>query len=427
MLIGIDASRANRKYKSGTEWYSYHLIKNLAHQDSQNQYILYTDRPLERGLVELDNLNISSPGREGSYKLDKKGYQHVRSPYNNFQAKVLRWPFKYFWTLGRLSLEMLFGDKPDVLFIPAHGLPYFHPRKTITTIHDIAFTKARRVYRSEELGAENKSLRRLINFFVSLFTLGKYSATSLDYLRWTTKFSLRRAKKIITVSQFTKQEILEHYRCKPEKIDVIYNGYNSHTYRPINNMEKIQAKLNKYGLKMPYILYVGRLEKKKNIPALVEAFGAAKMENKDFSFKLVLVGGADFGYDEIKCLIEEYNLNSEVMLPGWIKEADLPYIYNGANSFIFPSQEEGFGMPVLQALGCGIPVAASYITPLREVAGNAAIYFDPYDVDSIARAMQKVAMDGELRDKLRMKGKDRAKNFGWEKTAKRTLEGINKL
>ena len=426
MLIGIDASRANRKHKSGTEWYSYHLIKNLAHQDSQNRYILYTDRPLERGLVELDNLNISSPGK-GDHKVDKKGYQQVRSPYNNFQAKVLRWPFKYFWTLGRLSLEMLFGDKPDVLFVPAHGLPYFHPKKTITTIHDVAFKRAGRLYRSEELGAENKRLRRLVNFFVTLFTLGKYNATSLDYLNWTTKFSLRRAEKVITVSQFTKQELLEHYKTRSDKIAVIYNGYNFHTYRSINNTEKVKAKLDKYGLETPYILYVGRLEKKKNIPALIEAFGAAKMENKDFSFKLVLVGGADFGYDEIKCLVEEYNLDAEVIMPGWIKEADLPYIYNGANSFVFPSRQEGFGIPVLQALGCGIPVAASYITPLREVAGDAAIYFDPYDVDSMARTIQRVAMDERLREELSGKGRERAKKFSWEKTAKRTLEEINKL
>jgi glycosyltransferase involved in cell wall biosynthesis len=427
MLIGIDASRANREHKSGTEWYSYHLIKQLAHLDPKNRYILYTDKPLQRGLSDLDNLNISSPGKEENIQVDKKGYQAIRSPYDNFTAKVLEWPFSYFWTLGRLSWEMLFGKKPDILFIPAHSLPYFHPKNTIVTIHDVAFKKAEKLYRVSELGAESKRGKRLVNFFVTLFTLGKYSATSLDYLNWSTKFSLRRAKKVITVSKFSKQEILENYKCAPDKIKVIHNGYNSELYRKINNKEKIDQKLDKYGLRSPYILYVGRLERKKNVPALVEAFGIAKMENRDFSYKLVLVGDADYGYDEIKCLIEEYNLNDEVLMPGWVKEADLPYIYNGAIAFVFPSRHEGFGIPVLQALACGVPVAASYITPLREVGGDGALYFDPCDTDSISGALQKITMDKNLREELVAKGYDRVKSFSWKRTAEETLKEIDNL
>jgi glycosyltransferase involved in cell wall biosynthesis len=322
---------------------------------------------------------------------------------------------------------MLFGKKPDILFVPAHGLPYFHPKKTIATIHDVAFKKAGKLYRMSELGSESKRGKRVVNFFVTLFTLGKYNATSLDYLNWSTSFSLKRAKKIITVSKFSKQEILENYKCDPDKIKVIYNGYNGNIYKKIRNKEKISEKLEKYGLSSPYILYVGRLEKKKNIPALVEAFGVAKMENKDFSCKLVLVGAADYGYDEIKCLIEEYNLNSEVFTPGWIKESDLPYIYNGATAFVFPSRHEGFGIPVLQALACGVPVAASYITPLREVGGDAALYFDPNDIESMAGALQKVVMDKNLREELISRGFDRVKGFSWRKTAEETLKEINNI
>ncbi|MFW5888241.1 MAG: glycosyltransferase family 4 protein [Patescibacteria group bacterium] len=429
MLIGIDASRANRKYKSGTEWYSYYLIKQLAWLDSKNQYILYTDKPLQKELADLgdSNTSFSRSAEEQAGRIDKKGYQTVKSPYNNFTAKVLEWPFTYFWTLGRLSWEMLFGKKPDILFVPAHGLPYFHPKRSIVTIHDVAFRKAKKLYRVSDIGAESKGGKRLINFFVTLFTLGKYGATSLDYLNWSTTFSLRRAKKIITVSKFSKQEILENYKCDPDKIKVIYNGYNNNIYRKINNKQKIERKLDKYGLSSPYILYVGRLERKKNIPALVEAFGIAKMENKDFSCKLVLVGAADYGYDEIKCLIEEYSLNSKVLMPGWIEERDMPYIYNGATAFVFPSRHEGFGIPVLQSLACGVPVAASYITPLREVGGDAALYFDPYDVESISGSLQKITMNKQLREKLIAKGYDRVKYFSWKKTAEKTLKEINDL
>ena len=118
MVIGIDASRANKKFKTGTEWYSYYLIINLIKLDSENKYILYSDQPLSSSFL---------------FDLDLEKNTHVR-------VKVLKWPSKYLWTLGRMSLEMIFC-RPDVLFVPAHVLPFFSPKKTINTIHDVAFLK----------------------------------------------------------------------------------------------------------------------------------------------------------------------------------------------------------------------------------------------------------------------------------------------
>lgn len=426
MLIGIDASRANRSHKSGTEWYSYYLIKHLAHLDSRNQYILYTDTPLQGGLVNLEDLDITSPKRVDDIQYDKDGYQMIKSPHNNFKAKVLNWPFTYFWTLGRLSLEMLF-HKPGILFVPAHGIPYFSPKKTINTIHDVGFERNRFLYQIDHIGSDYRRRRRLINLLVTLFTLGKYSATTLDYLSWSVRFSLKRAQKIITVSGFSKQELLDVYNCQDDKVEVVYNGYNKKLYRQITDKEKIERRLAKYGIERPYILYVGRIEKKKNVQALIEGFGKARLENPDFNYNLVLIGDAGFGYDEVKYTINEYNLDSVVCSPGWAKEEDLPYIYNGAESFVFPSKYEGFGIPLLQAFGCGVPVAASYITPLREVGGDAALYFDPYDPDSIARILIKINCGRELRKELISKGLERSHNFSWRKTAKETLDVINKL
>jgi glycosyltransferase involved in cell wall biosynthesis len=198
-------------------------------------------------------------------------------------------------------------------------------------------------------------------------------------------------------------------------------------YRKIDDKQKIRYRVDKYGLRQPYILYVGRLEKKKNIHSLIEGFGKARMENENFNYNLVLIGDAGFGFDEIKYTMNEYNLDSVVCMPGWAKEADLPYIYNGAESFVFPSKYEGFGIPMLQAFGCGVPVAASYITSLREVGGDAALYFDPNDADSIARTLLKISFDQELRKELAEKGLARSRNFSWEKTAAETLKVINSL
>ena len=134
MLIGIDASRANRSHRTGTEWYSYYLIRWLAKLDADNQYILFTDKPLVGGLLDLTTKQYNGSDykcRQDRADYDKEGYQIIKSPFNNFRAKILNWPFLYFWTQGRLSLEMIL-NKVDILFIPAHTLPIIHPKSRIS-------------------------------------------------------------------------------------------------------------------------------------------------------------------------------------------------------------------------------------------------------------------------------------------------------
>ncbi len=425
MIIGIDASRANVKQKTGTEWYSYYLIKYLAQIDSENEYILYTDKPLEGGLSNLSNFNESVLFSEPLF--DKNGYQVINSPHDNFKAKVLRWPFLSLWTLGRFSLEMLFRS-PNVLFIPAHTVPFFHPKKTITTIHDVAFMRKEKIYQSN-IGPNSKKTwtRGVINFFVRLITLKKYQLNNLDYLKWSTKQALQAAKKIITVSNFTKKEILDIYQAKEDKLVVIHNGYNNKLYRKINDKEKIKEVLEKYGTFDKYFLYVGRLEKKKNTAALVEAFAVLRENNSEIKHKLILIGCAGFCYDEVKYIIKENNIESEVILLGWVPEVDLPYFFNGAEAFVFPTLYEGFGIPVIQALACGVPVLASDIEVLREISDNKALFFDPYSKDEIIKALCTIIKDEDLREKLSQEGLERAKHFSWEKCARETYEQIKSL
>lgn len=406
MVIGIDASRANRKQKTGTEWYSFYLIANLARLDQKNKYLLYlnTTPSLELQAVIRDN--------------------------PNFSCKILNWPFFSFWTLGRLSLEMIF-NRPDVLFIPAHTLPLFFPRKTVNTIHDIAFVREQNLYLSEKVKTSVYGSRPLINFIVKLLTRGKYRADSLDYLYWSTTYALRRAKKIITVSEFTKREILSLYpKTREEKIAVVHNGYNKQLYQPLNSssdQEKIKTVLDKYGLEAPYYLYVGRLEKKKNTPALIEALSLVRENNPEIKEKLLLIGNASFGYDEAKYVIEEYDLNNEVFMPGWVAEDDLPYIFNGASAFIFPTKHEGFGIPVLQSLACGLPTAVSDLPVLREIAGDSVLYFNQNNSRAIAEAMIKIIKDETLRQSLKQAGLKQVEKFSWEKCAAETLKVLENL
>jgi glycosyltransferase involved in cell wall biosynthesis len=397
MKIGIDASRANRLMRTGTEWYSFHLIKELAKIDKKNIYILYLDKE------PVDDLREAIK--------DKK----------NFRFKLLKWPWSQFWTLGRLSLEMLFFS-PNVLFVPAHGLPFFCPQKTITTVHDVAFLHESVLYRRQ------KSNSKIINFLAKLFTIGKHKADSLDYLNWSTKRSLRKAKKIIAVSNFTKSEILKHYsEVKKEKIKVIHNGYDNTKYKVISNEDKKVEILNKYGINFPYFLYVGRLEKKKNTPNLLEAFSILKEDYPNWPIYLSLIGSASYGFDEVKYVIEDYNLSPYINIPGWIEEEDMAGIYNSALAFIFPTRHEGFGIPVIEAMASGVPTAVSNLTVLKEVSDDASLFFDYKSPREIADAMIKLYKDEDLRKDLIKKGLKRVNNFSWEKTAHNTKDLIESL
>ncbi len=403
MIIGIDASRANRQRKTGTEWYSFFLIKNLAIIDKTNKYWLYLNTAPTAELAEVIKDNP------------------------NFIFKYLNWPLYSFWTLGRLSLEMIIR-RPDVLFVPAHTLPLFSPRKTINTIHDIAFVREQNLYFSEKVKTRIVGSRRLVSFLVKVVTLGKYRSDSVDYLYWSTAFALQHAKKIITVSDFTKAEILSLYpKTKKQKISVVHNGYNNDIFKLIKDPEKTKKILEKYNLKQPFFLYVGRLEKKKNTPALIESLALLREDYPDIKENLVLIGNASFGFDEVKYVIEEFDLNNDVQIPGWVSEADLPYIYNAATAFVFPTKHEGFGIPILESLACGLPTIASDLPVLREVAGDAVYYFDQNDKHSIAEAMAKIVIDQDLRDSLITKGLAQSAKFSWRKCAEETLREIENL
>ena len=405
MIIGIDASRANLAHKTGTEWYSFYLIKNLAEIDSHNTYWLYVNQAPRPELLAI----VAS--------------------HTNVSIKWLKsiFPFNSFWTLGRLSWEMIWR-RPDLLFVPAHALPLVCPRKTINTIHDLAFWKENDLYRPLFLKSNHHGSRHLINLIVKILTRGRYQANSVDYLYWSTNFALKHARKIIAVSQYTKKDILQIYKKVPSsKIVVISNGYNEELYPPSGGTDKIASVLADYNLPQSYLLYVGRLEKKKNTLILVESFALLRHKHPELNLHLVLVGDAGFGYDQIQYAISEYDLENLVHLPGWIKEEKLPYIFAGARAFIFPSKYEGFGIPILQAAACGIPSAVSDLEVLHEVAGEAALYFDQNNKAAIAEAMFRIATDHSLRSKLIIKGQERVKQFSFRKCAQTTLNVLENL
>ena len=376
MIIGIDASRAIKQNKTGVEWYAYYVISELVKLDTQNQFVLYIEDEPDEWLKKT-------------------------SERKNIKIKQSRWPFKFLWTQGRLSLEMLF-NAPDVLFIPASAMPIIHPQNTVAVIHDIGFMRYPEVY-------------------------GKWQKF---YLKWSTRFAVKHAKKIITISEFSKKEIIKYFSAAADKIFVTHLGYDAEKFNntaETQNFASLRDVLKKYNIVQPYILSVGRLEYKKNTDGLIKAFATLKGRDAIYRVstvetKLVLAGRPGFGFVEIEKLIKENNLENDVIILNYVDDNDLPYLYNGAAALIFPSRYEGFGLPVLEAFACGTPVICSNAASLPEVAGKAAVLVEPDNTEALAAAIENVLADETVRTELTYKGSEQTKRFSWEKCGTETLD-----
>jgi glycosyltransferase involved in cell wall biosynthesis len=234
------------------------------------------------------------------------------------------------------------------------------------------------------------------------------------WYQWLVPRLARRVRKVITVSEFSKERIVDYCRVAPEKVQVIHCGVGPQ-FQPQSEAAIAQAR-EKLSLPPRYALCVCSLEPRKNLLRLLQAWGA--MPNRPADLQLVLVGAkgqvfGDVGLDEPP---------PAVQLAGYVADDMLPALYAGAEFFAFPSIYEGFGLPVIEAMACGTPVLTSNITSMPEVAGNAALLVDPLKIDSIAAGLQQLADDTALRSRLRLLGLERAKAFSWDVAAARTWE-----
>ncbi|MDO8513420.1 MAG: glycosyltransferase family 1 protein [bacterium] len=363
MLIGIDASRALRPIKTGTEWYSIEIIRHLVKLDQKNNYILYSNKPPEAPLLDLPN---------------------------NVSWRVM--PFTKGWTLVRLSWEML-TKSPDILFIPAHTLPLFTPKKSVVMVHDLGFI-------------HNPKL---------------YPARQKIYHKFVINYVKNHATHIITPTKFTKQDLIQTFNIPSTKITPIWHGYDKNLYRPRPNTGHASAQYS------PYIFYIGRLETKKNIVNLIKAFILFRAQNPTQTTKLVLAGKPSHGYDKIKEEIKTAgSLQQDIIELGYLSEDQVPIYMSNAELFAFPTSFEGFGMPIIQAMACGCPVLASNNTCIPEITGNAAILINPDNPQGIADGMTEILTEKKTQNDLIEKGLKQAEKFSWENSAQKTLEVIEK-
>ncbi len=379
MKIGIDASRYTQSSATGVEWYSWHIINHLieliAKEDDDvflysRHHLIYADQ-----VIDL-----------------------VKKSKGQFQNRVLN--ARKLWTLLRLSKEMR-QNPPDILFVPSHVLPLSRPKISVITIHDTAF----------------RHLRSAYSFF------------QYWYLIWSTKYAVKHANKIIVPSEATKKDLIEYFACPGRKIEVVYHGF----VKPEIDEGQIDEQFEKsevfkhFGItrKTKFLLFVGRLESKKNLERVVLAFEEFLREHAEF--KLVLAGKRGTGFEEIYKIVKEKNLLSSVLMPGYITEEEKAVLMRHCQAFIFPSLYEGFGFPVLEAFYFEKPVLTSKHSSLPEVAGAAAHYVDPYSTEEIAAGMCKLVDDKQYSEKLVLSGQEQLKKFSWEKAAKQTLEIIKNV
>ncbi len=358
--IAIDASPAAKEPRTGTEFYTLYLILNLARLDSTNEYTLL--------------LNDRVPEEFGDLPA-------------NFVPLVI--PRRTLWAQTRLPAELR-RLKPDVFFAPANVVPFLHPPRCVTTMHDVAF-----------------------HFFPEC-----YSPLVRWYLELTTRFALRAAARVIAVSQATKDDLVRIYGADPAHIEVIHSGLTV-TEAKLPTADQVAATLERYEITPPYLLFLGRLETKKNVARIVQAF--LSLKERGLPHQLVLGGSPGVGFDDVARLINDSPHGVDVVLTGYVgqEKADL---FAGAEAFLFPSLYEGFGFPILEAAAYGVPVVTSDTSALAEVAGEAALLVDPLDVEEIAGAALRVIEDGELRSELVRRGRDRLRAFDWGVTASRVLD-----
>lgn len=359
MKIGIDASRINVEQKTGVENYSHEVIKRLI-SDRKNNYLLWCNKHLPNEFRK-----------------------------NNTAEKIVRQ--SRLWTQFGLALGT-YCVKTDVTFIPSHVIPIFGRGRYVITIHDLAF-----------------------DYFPELYT-----KRELIYHHLAVRIALFKSKSIIVPSQTTKDDLIKLYHASSDNIYVIPHGVDHHRFK-VNNSR--HEKPLDFGIKKPYILYAGRIEKKKNLINLVKAYNLIRQES-NLNHQLVLVGKPGSGFTQIESIIHNLpaNISRDIILTGYVVDRTYQEILSHADIFVMPSWYEGFGMPILEAMACGVPTVVNDTACLKELVGESGLVVDCSKPFPLAAKLSYLIHHKDYYLSLRKKGLIRSKKYTWEASALKTKE-----
>ena len=362
MRIGIDARKL---HDFGIGTYIRNLLRQLARQDRQTEYVVLA-RPADcEALATLGENFRAVPETAGNYSI----------------AEQIRVPL----ALRREGVTLFHA--------PHYVLPPLVMCRSVVTIHDCIHL---------------------------MFPQYLPNRIALTYARVSIGLASRRATRVLTVSESSKRDILRFVDIPAEKIDVIYNAYDER-FGVEPREEDVARVRERYQLHDPFVLYAGTVKPHKNVERLIEAFDLVRKHGLD-DLKLVLIGDEISKYAALRRAVHSHQLHKYVRFLGYLPEETLAVMYRLASVFVFPSLYEGFGLPPLEAMASGTPVVTSNVSSLPEVAGDAAVLVDPYDSTSIAGGIERVLGDDALRRNLREKGLARAKQFSWETSVRRVRE-----
>lgn len=362
--IGIDA-RMYGYAQTGIGNYIRHLLEYVIKSDKFNEYVIF--------LMPEEFDNFKTPdSRIKKIKVDS------------------RW---YGWKEQLVLPFILYKENLDLMHFTHFNSPILYLKKSVVTIHDITpyFFP----------GHKMKSLVRRIGFRMVFYS------------------SVKKARRIIAVSQSTKNDIARYFKIKPERIKVIYEGVDDQ-FRVMENEDVVLSLRKKYGLEKSFLFYTGVWRDHKNLVGLIKAFKIAR-EKYGLDIDLVLGGKEDPYYPEVRNTWEKLGLQEYVAPVGFIDQRELPAFYNAARAFIIPSFYEGFGLIGLEAMKCGTPVISSDRTSLPEILGKAAVYFNPDDPQEMAEKINLVFTDEKLYNELRTEGVSRVKTYSWTRMGEETL------
>ena len=367
MRVAVNTRLLIENEIEGIGRFSYEILKELCDKNPHIKFDFIFDRPFSNRF--LFNKNVTG---------------HILRPQT-------RHPFLwYYWFEKRLP-KLLQKIKPDVFLSLDGFIPISSEIKKISVIHDINF----------EHYPENLPFfhRKFYQFFFP-----KYA---------------KKANTIITVSNYSKQDIIKTYGIKKEKIHVIYNGVGK-SFSPINETEKVKVK-KKISSGFNYFIFIGSIHKRKNITNLLKAFDIYK-KNTQSKTKLLIVGKKRWWSKEMKKTYQKNNFKNDILFTGYLKEDMLPKVLASATGLCFPSLFEGFGLPIVEAMKCGVPVITSNTSSMPEICGEAGIKIDPEKVHEIANAINKIENDENLRKKMIKLGLGRSKMFNWATASNQLLE-----
>ncbi|MBP9762254.1 glycosyltransferase family 4 protein [Patescibacteria group bacterium] len=368
MLIGLEVAQADRSEKTGVDWYAWHVTQALKRTPGQetHTWLMYSRETVSNGLGQAPS---------------------------NWHPRALSWPIHSLWTNVRLSFE-LHRHRPDVLFMPAGRLPRIIPKHSVVILSDVGFFRHPHLYSSRELA----------------------------WLRFTTKDCLRRASQIIAVSDYAKQELVQHGKVQPERITVIHPGSDHLSTERVSEGEQ-RSVTDAYRIPGPYFLAVGQVGSRQNYLTLIEGFRRYK-EDRGLGDPtcLVLVGSPGENHGQIEAAIQRAKMGGSIVQTGYLAEEDKRVLMMGAIALVQAAWSTRFGLAGLEAESLGCPVIAARSGSLPELLGVEEVcWFDPADAETLAQALDRLTREQPYRDSLIAQGKDWSAQYRWEDAAKQTL------